>query len=78
VGVFFIWRCLKFDMDMYVFYKIWYTLAFHVVRGVFCKHEGGGTYADYKNAEFYVYRIFSVAEPTFALSPRCSLSRKHE
>lgn len=24
---------------------------------------------DYKNAEFYVYRIFSVAEPTFTLSP---------
>ena len=24
---------------------------------------------DYKNAKFYVYRIFSVAEPTFARSP---------
>ena len=39
---------------------------------------GGGTRANYKNAKFNFYRIFSVAEPTFTLSPRCSLSRKHE
>ena len=77
VGWFYLY-CLKFDIGMSFFYKIWYTLAFHVDGGVFCKHEGGGTHANYKNAKFNFYRIFSVAEPTFTLSPRCSLSRKHE
>lgn len=48
---------------MYVFYKIWYTLAFHVDGGVFCKHEAlQDLTKNYKMAEEQCCRSLAAAQ----------------
>jgi hypothetical protein len=61
VGWFYLY-CLKFDIGMSFFYKIWYTLAFHVDGGVFCKHEAlQDLTKNYKMAEEQCCRSLAAA-----------------